>query len=104
MRLTPSINIVDGDPSLCNLRRNIVLLGDKNGVNLVFTTPEIFLRVPFTETLFRNGVIQEEGASNDYIVSEGGGVGTGFNTITLTDAQNAPLAWEKLSMDYLTGT
>lgn len=99
--LTPSGS---GDLSLNDFRRNIVLLGTKNGVNLVFTTPEIFLRSPFTEVVSRNGLIQEEGASNDYVVSEGGGVGTGYNTITLTDPSIAPLAWEKLSIDYLADT
>lgn len=83
-----------------DLRRNILLSGDQNGVNLVFSTlPDKFVRVPFTEVVYRNGMVQDEGASNDYTISESGGTGTGYDTITLII--NAPLSWEKLSIDYI---
>lgn len=87
--------------TISDFRRNIVLSGLQNGVNLVYTTPEKFLRVPFAETMSRNGVIQEEGADKDYIASESAGVGTGYNTITLLNVFVAPLSWERLSIDYL---
>jgi hypothetical protein len=55
-----------------------------NSVNTVFTTSQDF--VPGTETVYYNGVRQREGLSNDYVRSESGGIGTGFDTITLAVA------------------
>ena len=90
-----------GTPALSDLRRNIPLVGTKNGVNTVFTTPDKFVRSPFQEVVSRNGVSQEEGVGNDYVASESGGVGTGYDTITLAIA---PYAWEKVTIDYLIKT
>jgi hypothetical protein len=87
-----------GWPSLNDFRRNVALIGPKNGSNLVFTSPDKFVRAPFIEVVFRNGVAQEEGASNDYVASESV-IGAGYDTITFT--VKPPLAWEKLTIDYL---
>lgn len=84
-------------PSLADLRRNLALIGPKNGSNLVFTSPDKFVRTPFVEVVYRNGVAQEEGIGNDYVASESV-IGTGYDTITLVIA---PYAWEKLTIDYL---
>lgn len=89
-------------PTLDNFKRNIVLTGTKDGVNLTFNTmPDKFVRTPFKEVVYRNGVTQEAGAASDYIASESGGVGTGYDIITLMHAATAPLSWEKLAIDYL---
>lgn len=82
-----------------DLKRNVDLVGTKNGVNLVYTTPDLFVLTPFVEVVNRNGVTQREGAGNDYTRSESGGAGTGFDTITLLN--DAPLSWEQLTIDYI---
>lgn len=76
-------------------KRQRPLAGVKDNVNLVFTTPELFIAE--TEKVYRNGVSLERGG--DYSISESGGVGTGYDTITLT-AGSGLLAWEKLAADY----
>lgn len=75
--------------------------GVKDGVNRTFTTPggEKFLNTSGYEVwFFVNGVMKEEGASSDYVVSESGGPGTGFDTITLGNF--APESDDNLSMVY----
>lgn len=80
-------------------RVGIVLTGTIDGVNTVFTFPEEFVRVIGGETarIFYNGQRLEEGAGNDYTLSESGGAGTGFDTATTTFA---PLSGDKLTADY----
>ncbi len=85
-------------PDIADFRRNIILIGAKNGVNQTFTTPDKFVRTPFTEVVYHNGVVQEEGAGNDYTLSESGGPGTGYDTVHFSIA---PYAWEKLTIDYM---
>ena len=76
------------------------LLGAKDGVNLVFGTPssENFVHnLPFlTLQLYFNGVRQT--LLDDYTVSESGGVGTGFDTITMLVA---PKPGDHLTADYV---
>jgi hypothetical protein len=75
------------------------LIGTKNGVNTVFTTSQKFTRTTGKEEwVYYNGVFQEFGAGNDYTASESGGVGTGFDTITMSVA---PYSWEKLEIVYI---
>lgn len=87
---------------LNRMRWNKDLVGAKDGVNQDFAVPggekfiqsgEIIIRV------YRNGVRQNFGADSDYTVSESGGVGTGYDTITFTGP--APLAYEELTADYM---
>ena len=66
---------------------NEVPTGAINGINTVYTTAVDF--VAGTEAVFFNGVRQHPGAGNDYSISESGGVGTGFDTITLAVAPRA---------------
>jgi len=51
----------------------------------VFTTPEKFVHVidGASIALFCNGQRLESGIGNDFTVSEGGGPGSGFDTVTL---------------------
>lgn len=74
------------------------LLGTKDGVNLVFVSPSDFLEE--TIQLYLNGVRLCRGVGGDYNVSESGGAGTGFDTVTL-DASLAPLSGENLFADYI---
>lgn len=72
-----------------DFRWDIPLSGTKNGVNTVFTIPggekaihsgNIVIRVLY------NGQRLQIGAGSDFTVSESGGAGTGFDTITLAIA------------------
>jgi hypothetical protein len=87
--------------SLEAFRWNQELIGLKNGSNLIFTTPEKFVQdSTVVVQVYRNGKGPLNlGASNDYTVSESGGVGTGFDTITFNGP--APLSNEYLSADYI---
>ncbi len=88
-----------GGALLAKLRFEQALVGIKNGTNLVFTAPEIFLQNTFQ--LFFNGQRLAEGAANDYTTSESGGGGAGFDTITLLAPELAPLPDEQLFADYI---
>ena len=66
---------------------NEVLAGTINGINKVFTTAVDF--VAGSQSVFFNGVRQHPGASNDYTISESGGVGTGYDTVTFDVAPRA---------------
>jgi hypothetical protein len=58
---------------------NEMPVGAINGVNTVYMAAFYF--EPGTEGVYHNGVRQMEGALCDYVRSESGGVGTGFDTI-----------------------
>jgi hypothetical protein len=74
------------------------LIGDIDGANLVFTTPDKFLREVGGRTIrvMYNGVRQEEGL--DYTLSESGGLGTGYDTVTVLD--KPPKSGDRLLVDY----
>jgi len=75
------------------------LIGVKDHFNQVFTTSQKFTRVTGKEEwLYFNGVLQEFGAGNDYVASESGGAGTGFDTITFSIA---PRNKDKLEIIYI---
>lgn len=74
------------------------LLGAKDGANLVFVTPTDFLEE--TIQVYLNGIRLCRGVGGDYTVSESGGPGAGFDTITL-DVSLAPIAGENLFADYI---
>ena len=60
------------------------LLGLINGANTSFTTAADFING--SESVYFNGVRQTEGVGCDYVRSESGGVGTGYDTITFAVA------------------
>lgn len=79
-------------------RWNVPLLGSKNGINTVFTTPEYFMQTSnLVIRVYRNG--QRIDLTEDYAVSESGGAGTGYDTVTFNG--EAPLSFEKLTADYI---
>lgn len=59
---------------------NEILAGAINDANTAFTTVDDY--IDGGEAVYFNGVRQIEGVSSDYLRSESGGVGTGFDTIT----------------------
>jgi len=85
-----------------NQKFNIELIGTKDGSNRVFTTPDFF--IVDTIRFYRNGVRQMIGTGNDYTVSESGGPGTGYDTLTFESSCPAPLSWENLVSDYIEET
>jgi hypothetical protein len=59
------------------------LTGATDSVNTIFASPLKFIHDGVRdETLYYNGVAQDEGVGDDYVASESGGLGTGFDTIT----------------------
>lgn len=78
------------------LLKRVALLGLKNGVNQVFTTPDPF--IPYGNLpieIVRNG--QDLIIDDDFTVSESSGPGTGFNTVTF-------IYWKPYSVDKLLAT
>jgi hypothetical protein len=76
----------------------IGVLGPKDGVNRVYTTPEKFRRMI---GFYRNGVKLETGVAADYTMSESGGPGTGYDTLTLAVVTPPPRAAENLQVAYV---
>lgn len=84
---------------LTRFRWDVALLGVKNGVNSIFTTPEKFIQSGnFKVLVYWNGRRLRE--TNDYTVSESGGVGTGFDTVTFLFAK-PPVSSSVLTADYI---
>ena len=85
-----------------DVRENQPLVGTLDGVNAVFTLPggEKAIHDPPRSQikLYRNGYRQALGVGCDYTVSESGGAGTGFDTLTLDPA---PRSYEILLVDYV---
>lgn len=73
--------------------------GDIDGVNTEFTTAGKFQ--PGSEKVYYNGDRLRSGVGNDYVTSEGGGFGSGFDTIVLAFAPKAaPGNPDVLLIDY----
>jgi hypothetical protein len=87
------------DAAIAQARVRTGLVGDKDGINQQFRTAEDFKRLGnVIEWVYLNGQLLREGASNDYVASESGGAGTGFDTITFAFP---PLAVDDLSIIYI---
>ena len=86
-----------GGTGAADFRWQVDLIGDKNGSNLTFTLPETF--DGSTLRVYRNGQRLMAGASDDLLISESGGPGTGYDTITLLD--RPPASDENLFADYV---
>lgn len=83
-------------------RFGIELLGVKNDFNRVFTTPDKFLHQTYYGAepricLMHNGRRLIE--FDDFTVSESGGLGTGFDTITVVSF--SPSSRSRLTADYV---
>jgi len=86
------------DIAALKTREWISLLGIKDGVNVMFTTPEPFVQNPnLNIKVYLNGQRLWNGAGNDYTVSESGGPGTGYDTVVLAVP---PKGFENLIADY----
>jgi hypothetical protein len=84
---------------LSRYKVEVHLSGTKDHTNLVFTTPTKFF--PNTIAVYYNGQRLCRGTGSDYDISESGGVGTGYDTITLLAPALAPYPNEVLFADYI---
>jgi hypothetical protein len=76
----------------------VVPAGVVGGGNTVFTTPDKFVHDgTANEAVYLRGKRVLEGLGNDYVASESGGVGTGYDTVTFAVA---PLAFDNILIDY----
>ncbi len=83
-------------------RTNVVPLGAIDGVNTVFTSPEDFVHNGLSdEMVYLRGLRRISGVGSDYVASESGGVGTGYDTVTFLDA---PKSGDILLLDYFLTT
>ena len=84
------------------LKMSVSPSGDVDGVNTSFTvSPDKFLHLPgYSERVYLRGLRLLEGVGNDYVASESGGPGTGYDTITL---RAAPLSGDTILLDYYLG-
>lgn len=84
---------------LQRMRWNKDLVGVKDGANPVFTTPEVFVQDgELVIRVYKNGVRQRLGSTDDYTVSESGGAGSGYDTVTFNGP--APQSNDGLTADY----
>lgn len=84
------------------LREDEQLVGATNGANITFVLPngdKAINQEPGAKIkVAYNGQRLHEGGANDFIVSESGGVGTGFDTVFLSFS---PLSGDLISADYI---
>lgn len=76
--------------------QDIPVSGIQDGVNTVFSVPDIFLYTTENKlTFYRNGVRQVIG--ENYLIAESSGIGTGWNLIIMLEA---PSVKDVLLVDY----
>lgn len=85
-------------------KQGLSLIGTQDGVNRIFTTPNKFINGSISNNIFRisirhNGRELVEG--NDFITSESGGAGTGYDTVIFTNT--LPDAESVVVVDYVIG-
>ena len=94
------LQIATGSSGSSTARTGISLLGVKDGINTLFTTPEKFVHTSaITIAVYWNGRRLHLG--RDYFAAESGGAGTGYDTVDLTPwASRLPTATDELVADY----
>lgn len=88
-------------------KQTIILNGNTNGINRIFTvpSPDKFINGSFMNNIFKIQVFhngRELLETYDYIVSESGGIGAGFDTIVITSF--APKTNSKIFANYMIST
>jgi hypothetical protein len=82
-------------------QQDIELVGLVNGINNTFTIPSgtWIQNHPYTIIVYVNGVKQV--MNDDYIIAEGGGVGTGYNTVIFSiSPESIPMPLDVVTADY----
>lgn len=103
-----------GDPGVglpvTDMRVNVRLDGAIDGANKTYTLPNgetaVDLSASGSATIntYYNGKRLEHGLLNDFTITESGGVGTGFDTITFTASRPAPRPGDKVTADWVIQT
>lgn len=92
------IKIADPNSMAGRLKTGVHLTGPIDGLNTVFTAPDLFVHDGTSnEMVYLRGLRLREGVGNDYVASESGGVGSGYDTITLA---RPPRVNDVLLVDY----
>ena len=98
LNLLPASNVITTN----RWRTSQKLVGAKDGLNMTYLLPsgDLFVHnLPqLTLELYFNG--QRLNLLDDYTISESGGVGTGYDTVTFLYI--APLSFDDVSADYYT--
>lgn len=77
------------------------LVGDVDGTNVTFYTQKPFLvNGSVSIAVYLNGVRLHAGATSDYVISESGGPGTGYDTVILAVAPRSTPTLDNLVVDY----
>jgi hypothetical protein len=72
------------DVAALKTREGVPLIGVYDGVNVSFQTPEPFVQNEnLNIRVYLNGQRLRLGPTNDYVVAESGGPGTGFDTVVV---------------------
>lgn len=102
--ITNGLQVSGGGNLPVNFKQNISLIGARDGNNRIYNVPApdkfingIFRNNEFKILIRHNGKGLEEGV--DYIVSESGGSGTGYDTIIFISMSPAPRS--RLLCDYV---
>ncbi len=83
-------------------KQSVELIGPKNNINRTFTTPDKFINGSFGNNEFRI-LLRHNGRvliPHEFSLSESGGAGTGFDTITIVTFTPKPTS--ELYADYVT--
>lgn len=87
----------DSSQQILYFSNGTLLIGVKDGNNVMFTTPSKFLHEDGASIIFnKNG--QEQLLGFDYIIEESGGLGTGFDTVV---TRRPPRIFDSLTCHYL---
>jgi hypothetical protein len=86
------------------MKQNVPMIGDVDGTNRIFSipAPDKFINGTFNGNIFKIQVFhngRELDETTDYIVSESGGAGTGYDTIVLVSF--SPRANSKIYCNYV---
>lgn len=82
------------------LRTNVIPSGLVDGANFTYTTPDFFVSNANTSVIVNLNGKQLDSVLGDFTASEGGGVGSGYDTITINPAC-PPKTGDILRVDYL---
>ena len=102
-RVTVDLGASPGLLAIPQHRQFVELSGVQDGANQVFTLPEVAIHSTsqgLQVKVYLNGLLLRPGSTRDYVVSESGGVGTGYDTITFLN-DLAPKSRDSLWADYV---
>ena len=91
-----------------DLRIDVELDGVINGINKVFTLPNGETAVDLSASgsatinaIYNGKVLHLGDGTHDFTISESGGVGTGYDTVTFTVARPAPKPGDRVTANWI---